>query len=52
MSIVFAADGLGSMRSRREACSENQIQLIGIEAREFDDLPISKPNGPFIAPNR
>jgi len=39
MSIVFAADGLGSMRSRRARFfPEDQIQLIGIEARVFDDL--------------
>ena len=35
MSMVFGADGLGSVRSRR---GEDQIQLIGIAARVFDDL--------------
>jgi hypothetical protein len=31
----------------REACSENQIQLIGIEAREFDDLADLETERPF-----
>ena len=37
--MVFGADCLGSMRSRREVFPEDQIQLIGIEPRIFDDLP-------------
>ena len=40
---VLGADGLGSMK----ACSENQIQLIGIEAREFDDLADLETERPF-----
>jgi hypothetical protein len=38
MSIVFGADGSGSMRNRHEVFPEDKIQLIGIEARVFDDL--------------
>jgi hypothetical protein len=39
MSMVFGADGLGSMRSRHARFfPEDQIQLIGIAARVFDDL--------------
>jgi hypothetical protein len=45
-SMVFGADGLGSMRSKRARFfPEDQIQLIGIEARVFTNLLISKPNG-------
>jgi hypothetical protein len=39
MSILFGADGLGlDAEQAREVFSEDQIQLIGIEARVFDDL--------------
>ena len=35
--MVFGADGLGSMRSRRARFLPRNL-LIGIEARVFDDL--------------
>jgi hypothetical protein len=44
--MAFGADGLGSMRSRRARFfPEDQIQLIGIEARVLTILPISNRNG-------
>ncbi len=38
MSMVFGAEGLGSMRSRRARVFPDDQMLIGIEDRVFDDL--------------
>jgi|GEM_PF-5937177 len=45
MSIVFGADGLGSMRSKCVIFPEDQIQLMGLRPAYLTIFRISKPNG-------
>jgi len=59
MSMVFAADGFGlDAEQAGEGFPENQNQLIGIEARVFDDLapspnlPAPRKSNPPTSPKR